>query len=143
MSVATPETIKEIAEQLSCGFSAYIHKSTGQMLFVPDEMQFPDMDTDVWAEEFKQLESNGSDFFEVEKWTSSDAFEVMREFAEQVPDRKLQEQLIEALGNRKPFRHFGNLIDYSGDFRQQWFDFRSKWQNDYVARQLEVLSATD
>lgn len=53
MKSTTAENIKEIAEQLECGFRAYIHKKTRQLLFVPDENNFSDIDS--WEEELEQL----------------------------------------------------------------------------------------
>ena len=132
-----PEKIKEIAEQLDCGFRAFIHKSTGQMLFVPNENDMPDIDLDSWTEELELLEINFTDYYEIEKWTSSEAFEMMADFAEQLTENKqLQSKLIDALNKKKPFREFKFVIENSGNYRQQWFDFKNSWQQDFVERQL-------
>lgn len=143
MSHSTPDNIKEIAEKLECGFRAFLHKTTGQRLFVPDENDLTDIDLDLWDEELEQLENNFTDYYEIDKWTSSEAFEIMSEFADQVPDNKLQSRLFDALRKNRPFREFKYVIDNSGDFRQQWFDFKNKSQQDFVARQLNRLKPTD
>lgn len=142
MNSTTTENIKEIAEQLNCGFRAFIHKTTRQLLFVPDSNNFPDIDFDSWNEELEQLENNCTDYYEIDKWTSSEAFEIMSKFANQVTDNKLQSRLFDALRINKPFREFKFVIDNSGDFRQQWFDFNNKWQQSFVARQLNRLKQT-
>ena len=49
------EDIKEIAEQLDCGFRAFLHKTTGQMLFIPNEYELPDIEFDAWKEELELL----------------------------------------------------------------------------------------
>jgi hypothetical protein len=77
MNITTTENIKEIAEQLDCGFRAFIHKTTGQLLFVPDENFLTAIDLDSWDEELEQLENNFTDYYEIDKWTSSEAFETM------------------------------------------------------------------
>jgi hypothetical protein len=137
MNITTTDNIKEIAEQLDCGFRAFIHKTTGQLLFVPDENFLTAIDLDSWDEELEQLENNFTDYYEIDKWTSSEAFEIMADFTEQLTENKqLQSRLIVALNKKKPFREFKFVIDYSGDFRQQWFDFKNKWQQDFVERQL-------
>jgi len=143
MSNSTNDYIKEIAEQLDCGFRAFIHKTTGQRLFVPDENDLSGIDLDPWASELEQLENNFTDYYEIDKWTSSEAFEILSEFADQVSDNKLQSRLFDALRKNRPFREFKYVIDNSGDFRQQWFDFKSKSQQDFVARQLNLLKPTD
>lgn len=143
MNNTTTKNIKEIAEQLDCGFRAYIHKTTRQLLFVPDENSLPDIELDSWNEELEQLENNHTDYYEIDKWTTSNAFETMSEFAKQLTEKNLQNRLFNALRKNKPFREFKFVIDNSGDFRQQWFDFKNKWQQDFVARQLNKLKLTD
>ena len=139
MNSNTKENIKEIADQLDCGFRAFINKTTGQLLFVPDENNYPEIDLDSWHEELEQLENNVKDYYEIDKWTSNEAFEIMNDFANQLTENNLQSQLINALRKNKPFREFKFVIDNSGDFRQQWFDFKNKWQEDFVSRQLNRL----
>jgi len=133
------DTVKEIAERLDCGFRAFIHKKTGQLLFVPDENNLTDIELNPWKEELEQLENSFTDYYEVEKWTSSEVFEIMSDFAEQLTDNKLQSQLFDALSRSKPFREFKFLIDNSGCFRQQLFDFKNKNLQDFVLRQLKRL----
>lgn len=143
MNIKTIENRKEIAEQLDCGFRAFIHKITGQLLFVPDDNNYPDIDIDSWDEELEQLENNFSEYLEIDKWTSSEAFKIMSEFTDQLTEINLQSQLFEALRKNKPFREFKFVIDNSGDFRQQWFDFKNNWQQDFVAKQLNILETKD
>ena len=42
------------------------------------------------------------------------------------------------MNNRKPFANFKNIIDNSGEFRQQWFDFKQKQLEKYVKVLLEI-----
>ena len=143
MNSTTTDIVKEIAEQLDCGFRAFIHKTSGQLLFVPDENCLTEIELDPWNEELEELENNFTDYYEIDKWTSSEAFETMSEFADQLTDKDLQSRLFDALRKKKPFKEFKFVIDNSGDFRQQWFDFKNKWQQDFVTRQLNRLKPTD
>lgn len=132
------DNIKEIAEQLGCGFRAFIHKTTGELLFVPDEDDLLDMDE--WEKELKFLETNFTDYHEIQKWTSNQAFEIMTDFAENLTENKqLQSRLFDALNMKKSFREFRFVIDNSDDFRQQWFDFKNKRERDFVEHQLNRL----
>lgn len=133
------DTIKEIAEQLDCGFRAFVNKTTGRLIFVPDDRSFSDYDLEAWEPELTELENNFMDYWEIDKWTSSEAFDIMHEFTEQVTDKKLQSRLLESLSKRKPFREFKFIIDNSGDVRQQWFDFRNQWQQNFVLKQVKQL----
>lgn len=67
----------------------------------------------------------------------------MSEFTEQLTDNNLQSRLLDALRKKKPFREFKFVIDSSGDFRQMWFDFKNKWQQDFVLRQLNRIKPID
>jgi hypothetical protein len=67
MNSTPTDNIKEIAEQLDCGFRAFIHKTTGQILFVPNENNLTDIDLDLWDEELEQLENNFTDYYEINK----------------------------------------------------------------------------
>ena len=134
MNTTTTDYIKEIAEQLDCSLRTFIHKTTGELLFVPDENDL--IDIDPWDQEFEQLENNFSDYYEIDKWRSNDVFEIMTEFAEQVTDYTLKNRLFAALSKNKPFIEFKFVIDNSGDVRQQWFDFKNHWQQDFVSKQL-------
>jgi hypothetical protein len=132
--------IKEIAEQLSLGFRAFIHKNTYRMLFIPEENNFFDMEMDAWAEESKELKKNASEYYKIERWSSREAFNMMVEFAEQLTDNpSLQSQVFSALNRRKPFREFKAVIDYSGDYREKWFAFKNSWERDYVKKQWDLL----
>ena len=132
--------IKEIAEQLDCGFRAFIHKSTNQILCVPDQNNLTDINLEPWKDELEQLEKNFTDYYEIDKWTSNEAFEIMSEFTEQVTDNKLQNSLFNALRKEKPFREFKFIIDNSGNLRQQWFEFKNKWQLNFVAGQVNRIN---
>lgn len=133
---------REIAQELDCGMRAFIHKKTGKPVFVPDTDEFPDMEKELWAEELGELKRNGKQYDEIQKWSSSEAFELMTEFAGQLTeDRWLQTRLLDSLSDRKPFREFKAVIDSAGVFRQKWFEFKSKWQQEYIAAALKSLNS--
>ena len=143
MNRTAAENIKEIAEQLDCGFRVFIHNTTKQLLFVPNENNYPDIDLQFWGKELKRLQNNFADYYEIEKWTTSEAFEMMSAFANQVTDNKLKSRLLCALKNNKPFRAFKFIIDNSGNFREQWFHFKEKWQQHFVAKLLDRIKSTN
>ncbi|GAB3641295.1 UPF0158 family protein [Spirosoma arcticum] len=132
------QQIKEIAEQLDCGFRAFYHKSTGELIFIPDVLKFPTFDVDAFEEEQQELEANGDDYVKVEAMRSNDSYRVMVDFTEQLTNTSLQEKLFRALNKRGPFREFKFVIDDSGDFREQWFAFKSERYVNWVSRQIEA-----
>jgi Uncharacterised protein family (UPF0158) len=137
MLTFTKEQIKEIAEQLDCGFRAFYHKQTGELIFVPDTYKHIGMDIDAWQEDFDKLDENFIDYNEIKAMESSDSFQVMADFTEQLTDSRLREKLVTALNKRKPFREFKFVIDNSGKYRQSWFDFKDKRYIEWTEEQLK------
>lgn len=135
--------IKEISEQLDCGFRAFYHKQSGKLIFVPNTDQFFDMDTTAWKEELKKLKKNSSDYREVYAMDSKDSFKLMEDFAQEVTDGKLQQQLINALNRQKPFSQFKFIIDNSGEYRQSWFNFKNKRYIEWTEDQLKVQNESN
>ena len=139
MKTFTKAQIKEISEQLDCGFRAFYHKQTGDLIFVPDTNKHIEIDITAWKEEFKKLDKNFFDFQEIFGMESSDFFRVMADFADQLTDLKLQNELIAALSRNKPFRAFKFIIENSCEHRQNWFDFKKErlieWTEDQIKLQ--------
>jgi hypothetical protein len=141
MLTFTKEQIKEIADQLDCGFRAFYHKQNGELVFVPNMDKHYDIDKTAWKEEFAKLRKK-TDFQEIEAMESRDSFIVMEDFAEQVNDTKLQEKLFAALNRKHPFREFKFVIDNSGEYRNAWFDFKSKRYLEWVENQIILYTTS-
>jgi hypothetical protein len=134
----TKEQIKNIAQELDCGVTCYVHKLSKAVISIPtDEDHLSDFDDDAWKSERKEIKKNIKKYIEIPTMSSSEAFEVMRDFAEQVDDPILQDKLEQALEGRKPFANFKIQIDNSGDYRQRWFDFKEKRLIEYVEENLK------
>jgi Uncharacterised protein family (UPF0158) len=141
MLTFTKEQIKEIAEQLDCGFRAFYHKQNGELIFVPNTEKNFSMDTEAWEEELDKLDENYLDYKEVHAMESNDSFTVMEDFANQVNDTTLEEKLFNALNRKHPFREFKFVIDNSGEYRNAWFDFKNKRYFEWVENQISLHSA--
>lgn len=137
MLVFTKEQIKEISEQLDCGFRAFYNKETGALLFVPDTDKHYDIAMSAWREELDILDENFSNFQEIYAMDASDSFKVMTGFIELVSDIGLQEKLVLALHKRKPFREFKYVIGNSLGYRQSWFDYKNKKYFEWTENQLK------
>ena len=75
-------------------------------------------------------------YFEFSPPDSNEGFRIMEAFAERLKeDEKLQNRLIRALNNRKPFVNFNDII-HDSDYRQKWFDFKQQWLENFVAARL-------
>lgn len=144
MMTLTEAQINEIAEELECGSKCYVHKKTKELVFVPDTLRNPDIDTDGWIEEIEKIEDNFFDYFEIEPPKSRDSFRIMEEFTETLDDsNSLKNMLYEALSRGKPFRNFKNIIDNSGEYRQKWFAFERQWLKEWVREKIEHINFDD
>jgi hypothetical protein len=142
MKSLTQIQIKEIAEQLDCGFRCFWSRIDEELLFIPDTFKYPDMETDAWSDEIKKIDDNFSDYVEIEQMESHNTFVIMEDFIHTLSDsNKLKGELIDALNKRKPFREFKFVIDHSGDNRQKWFDFKNmRIQQWVIDRFNEIIN---
>lgn len=114
MPTFTKQQVKEISEQIDCGFQAFYHKQMGSLIFVPNTNRNLEMDTSAWSDELAQLRKSFQDYQEIYPMYRSDSFKVMTDFIQQLDDTILQSRLVEAVNRKKPFREFKFVIDNSG-----------------------------
>ncbi|MGG7035695.1 MAG: UPF0158 family protein [Flavobacterium sp.] len=133
----TDEQIHEIAENLDCGFRSFWNTDTGELLFLPDLNENPYIDSELFEEDFEKLDDNFADYTEIEKPNSSESYSIMADFTEQLTNKKLQNELEIALNKKKPFREFKSIIENSGVYRQQWFDFKMTQLKNWVIEKIK------
>ena len=94
---------------------------TGELLFVADEgLVGPDEDL------AEQIEREPDRYRAIDPIPSSDGWEIMAEFIEQLPAGEARAHLTRALQHNHPFRSFKNaLLDYP-KLREEWFAFHEK-----------------
>lgn len=90
--------------------------------------------------EIDEFENNIEAYVKIEGTRSFESFKIMGDFAEQISDEEFQKTLINALSNRKPFRSFKHEVESNGDYRQAWFDFKSKRFEEHVSQVLELAN---
>jgi len=127
--------IKEIAEELDSGMCCFLHKQTEEIEVYPDPIQFYDMESEPWDDIIEKIETNRGDYIEFERMDSHRAFQVMEDFADSLTDTHFQKLIEERLSQRKPFQRFKALVEPS-EYRQAWFDFKSKAMSEWVKRQI-------
>ena len=97
-----------------------------------------DADIENWDDVSNEIDENWSDYIEFTGFESHESFKLMVDFAESVNDIGLQNKLIDALNRLKPFQNFKWQIDNSGEYRQQWFDFKKKHYIQWVKYQIDL-----
>jgi len=105
--------------------SHWLHLESGELLFLAgpdaaDEVAEDPRDSDRWLC--------------VEPIESSQAFEIMEDFAESCGDALLARALRQALQQRKPFRRFKDTLAEHPAQREAWFAFE-RHAMEVIARQ--------
>lgn len=91
------------------------------------------------------LEDTEDRYVEIERWYSSDAYDLMVEFAEQAHDPRVRDRLLEVLQGKKPFRRFKDALFEWPSVREAWFAFQGHAQRECARNWLRSLGidATD
>lgn len=135
--------IKQIAQELDCGFDCYYNFKTNEIVPIPSLSHIADEDDfkECFQDDLEKIKKHKADFVKIEVLQSFQSFKIMELFVEQLPDKKLQVELESVLANKKPFQNFKHKIDHS-DFRQNWFDFKQKEIEKKVETELKINKAS-
>ncbi len=132
--------IKEIAEAIDAGMVCFLNLDTLETEDVHPEWLGEDFDPEIDCgipndEWIPFNHPNWEKCMEFEPLESQESFRIMEDFASQVKNTPLQNKLIQALSNRKPFANFKRIIDNS-DEKQNWFKFKDLELQKYVRTQI-------
>lgn len=138
MENSKSKIIKEIAQELDCGFDCYYNPKTDEIITIPNfgEMMDEDDFQDAFGAELKKVKENKAELIKIEVLESFESFKIMERFVSQIVDEQFKAELENILERKKPFQNFKNRIDNS-DFRQKWFDFKTNELEKIVANELE------
>jgi hypothetical protein len=129
----TSKQINEIAQELEAGMKVFINRETLEFQTVLDWDEM--YDPEPWDKSIETIEKEWPDAIALEKMESRDAFRVMAAFVDEIEDSKFREDLIKILNRKSPFANFKIEVETS-EYRQLWFDFRTKKYEEYVREQL-------
>ncbi|MCX6328397.1 MAG: UPF0158 family protein [Bacteroidia bacterium] len=134
--------INEIADQINCGFMCYIHRKTHDIIFIPAWDDYSSFEPDAWVKDRRKVDKDFDQYYLIEPPQSFESFKIMERFAESVDNIDLKNSLIQALSKRKPFSHFKEVIDFSGDYRKRWFKFKYDSLVEMIKDQLNALTSS-
>jgi len=137
---AFEKVLKPIAEAIDAGMVCFLNLDTLETEDVHrewlDENFDSEIDCGIPKEEWIPFnQPNWKNCMEFEPLESQESFRIMEKFASQLKNIPLQNKLIQALNNRKPFANFKRIIDNS-DERQNWFKFKDLEMQKYVRTQI-------
>lgn len=130
--------LKQIAQELDCGFDCYYNSKTDEIIAIPSFAQFSDEEDfkEAFSENLEKVEKHKTDFIKFETLESYESYKIMELFVEQLSDQNLKSELENVLANKKPFQNFKHKIDHS-DCRQNWFVFKQNELEKRVENELE------
>ena len=96
-----------------------------------DEDEDEDEDDVESEDEFDLKHKKWGRYITIEPPESHESFEIMENFVTEITDKNLKNRILDALGNRKPFANFKNLIETS-NYREQWFAFKQRKLEEFV-----------
>lgn len=137
METTIQNIVKEIAQELDCGFDCYYDSKTHEIIPIPSLSQFIDEDDfkEAFSDSLERVEKYKTDFIKIETLESFESFKIMELFIEQLSDQNLKSELENVLVNKKPFQNFKHKIDHS-EFRQSWFEFKQSEMEKIVKTKL-------
>ena len=124
--------IREIAQELEAGMKVFINRHDLEIKSILDWEEMID-DNDLWEEEYKKIETEWTNYIEIEKLGSRESFKVMQDFAEKVDNNDLKI----VLQGKSPFANFKAIVETS-EYRNAWFEFRTLKHEEYVREILEI-----
>lgn len=132
----TEEQAKQIAEELDCGMICFLHRPTGaiESHTDPNDIYF---DAEPWQEVIDKIEADADNYITFEKMNSREAFRVMENFADSIPDIGDRSKALERLARRKPFSQFKAHIE-SSRYREAWFGYKMQAYIEFVKEQAEL-----
>jgi hypothetical protein len=130
-----PKIISEIAQQLEAGMKVYLNKDTHEIKSIFDWDEITDYE--LVEKEENEILQEWSNYVEFTKMESHEAFDVMEEFAVEIENINLREEVLKVLGRKRPFANFKAIVETS-DYRDKWFEFRRKKYIEYIKKQLEA-----
>ncbi|MDQ6890055.1 MAG: hypothetical protein M3Z56_07250 [Bacteroidota bacterium] len=100
----SPETIKEIAEQLDCGMKCFYHLPTGELVTYPDELKWGgEIDEEVWGEDLAKIDENFHEYVAFTAMESHESFGVMEDFIEMITEQRVRESLKKSFNAQNLF----------------------------------------
>lgn len=126
------KTIKEIAKNMQMSLISYFNPNTMEIESIPKDYYdnfVEEVDEDLYSDlKYEEWEK----CIIIEPLESGESYRIMERFVNLLPDNKEAGYLVRALNGKKPFANFNYQI-HNSKYRDQWFAFRQKELEDYVA----------
>ena len=140
----SPETIKEIAEQLDTGMKVFYHLPTGELASYPDGLKWGgEIDEEAWGDDMAKLDENFHEYVAFTAMESHESFGVMEDFIETIAEKDVKEKFENIIQRKKPFQQFKYLLFDYPLLREQWFLYKDERYREYVLEQIDDYNKSE
>lgn len=106
-----------------------------------DEHDEEEENGDDWLAQERRLrqliEETTGRFVQVEGFETRDSWQIMRDFIDEVPDPRLQQKLIQAIGGKGAFRRFKDILHHYPEAQEKWYAFEQEREREMARQWLE------
>jgi catechol 2,3-dioxygenase-like lactoylglutathione lyase family enzyme len=142
----------ELGGELMFELTPYLDTQTGKVITIggdfsfdcdepPDE--FPedaaDWERAAWEECRAVADDTEGRFHPIPQRDSHDAWQVMADFVEEVPDPRVRERLQSAIAGKGAFGRFKDAVAREGDVREKWFAFEEARKREWAEEWLNEV----
>ncbi|MBK6537080.1 MAG: hypothetical protein IPG09_04660 [Ignavibacteria bacterium] len=140
----TEEQISDIAQDLEAGLKCFIHKVTGEVKTLPDELNGNmEIDEELWQDVIDEIDNDEENFIVIEGMDSRESYILMEKFIDTVEDKQIAARLTNAINVPKPFHTFRYELDYSDEYLKKWYAFKSQQMIEWVKKHLLLNSGNE
>ncbi|MBK9406141.1 MAG: hypothetical protein IPN57_16740 [Ignavibacteria bacterium] len=140
----TEEQISDIAQDLEAGLKCFIHKVTGEVKTLPDELNGNmEIDEELWQDVIDEIDNDEENFIVIEGMDSRESYMLMEKFIDTVEDKQIAARLTNAINVPKPFHTFRYELNYSDEYLQKWYAFKSQQMIEWVKKHLLLNSGNE
>ena len=126
------------------GMMCFYHKTTGALESYPDELRgHSGFDEEMWEEAINKVEKNYADYIRFEAMAGRDSFSMMEDFISMISNENIRLRFEDAIGYKKPFQNFKQLLQNYPDLREQWFAYKEHRYIEFVREQVAAYNATE
>lgn len=140
----TEEQISDIAQDLEAGLKCFIHKVTGEVKTLPDELNGNmEIDEELWQDVIDEIDNDEENFIVIEGMDSRESYMLMEKFIDTLEDKQIAARLSNAINVPKPFHTFRYELNYSDEYLKKWYAFKSQQMIEWVKKHLLLNSGNE
>ncbi len=134
--------IKEIADANDIAHDVFVNIVTNEFIELPNILHGPIFEYNEYhTEDLEKLELKWNEFKKFESPNSSESYNIMVSFIENLPLSEIKNQLIYALEKKNPFSKFNQII-HNSEIKQDWYNHKSDKLEERVRYFIEEMKIT-